>query len=308
MMVTNVPIAQIDPPSPVLRRFSETSVKFLELVDQIKEHGTCWQAPPARLLENGRIQIADGYRRYRAHIHAGVTSMSLNVIEDMDDAKYLAIQLQCNAGHEDTDPIDFARHLDRLRNMSNTEMPLSDLATICKCSKTWVSNILRLNHLHPRFAEMVRRNEVPVGNAMQLAKLPLAEQVAFVNDAKVLTTTEFKKIAQRALNDYREAIKQGKLELLGVDDLKPTMRDLRVIENEMDSPTHLPLMIASAGLTNPVEVAILALKWAFRVDDATIEERKEKMLDRERQRVNDATRRKHERDFLRFEERSQTTT
>jgi hypothetical protein len=86
------------------------------------------------------------------------------------------------------------------------------------------------------------------------------------------------------------------------------MRDLRVIEAELKSPTHLPLLIASTGVDNPVDVALLTLQWAFCIDDASIVERKEKVLSIERQKINDAARRKHSRDLIQFHEESETVT
>lgn len=304
MHVTIVSISQIDPPDPILRQFSEKEVLFLELVDQIKYFGGPLQAPPARIRPNGRLQLVDGYRRYLATIEADIKTMPLNVIELMNDEDYLAAQLACNAMHKDVNWIDYAHHLERLRKLSGTEITMGELADKCKRSTAWVRKTLQLNHLGPRFKQMVQRNEVPIGNAYWLAKMPLSEQRQYFRDAQVMTTREFEKIARHALKEYREAVKAGKLDKLGADEFKPQMRDLQVIETEMKNPSHLPLMIASAGLTNPIEAAILALKWAFRIDDASIEERNEKMLSRERQRTNDAMRRKHDRDQKRNEEQS----
>lgn len=297
MTVMLVQVSLIDPPAPVLRRFSETELVFLELIEQIKTHGGCFQAPPARPRPGGRFQIIDGHRRYRATILAGLDSMALNVL-DLDDEKYLAAQIACNSMYKVTDQIDLALHLDKLRRTSDEEMSLGKLAAICERSKSWVCKILRLNHLHPQFKQAVQRNEVSIGNAHWVARLPLSEQWQYLDDAKTTDTRDFAKLLQQALNDYREQIKQGKLSKLGIDGMKPNMRNLKIIEEEMGKPSQLPLMIASAGITNPVDSAVLALKWAFRIDPATIKEREEKMLVHERQRLNDASLRRQERDLM----------
>lgn len=297
MTVMLVQVSLIDPPSPVLRRFSETEVMFLELVEQIKAHGGSFQAPPARPRPGGRFQIIDGHRRYRATICAGLDSMALNVL-DLDDEKYLAAQIACNSMHKVTDRIDLALHLDKLRRASDEEISLGDLALICERSKSWVSKTLNLNHLHPQFKQAVKRDEVSIGNAHWVARLPLPEQWQYLDDAKTMPTRDFEKKLQQALRDYQEQIKQGKLSKLGIDGMKPNMRNLKIIEEEMGKPSQLPLMIASAGITNPVDAAVLALKWAFRVDPVTIEERKEKMLVHERQRLNDTSLRRQERDLM----------
>ncbi len=306
MPVSKIPITMIEPPNPVLRRFRENSPEFLELVDQIKDHGGCLQAPPARPLSNGKFQLADGYRRYRCHIVAGVGEMILNVFK-MTDEEYLIIQMQCNAGHLDTDFIDFARHLDRLRYMTDKEMTMSELAAKCKKSKTWVRKILKLNNLHPAYAEMARRNEMPISNAKWLGHLPRTEQSLYIKQACVLNTIEFETVVKTVLNNYRESIRQGKLDRLGIDTFKPTMRDFNVIKAEIKTPSRLPSMIAAANITNPLEAAMLAIQWVFKIDPDAITERKEKMLNRELQKINDAHRRSLDRESLRFNEESQIT-
>lgn len=301
MTVTFVPISQIDPPDPILRRFSETDVSFLELVEQIKKHAGSLQAPPARPRPGGRFQLNDGFRRYRATLKAELDQMPLRIVE-LNDTDYLAAQIACNSQHKETNWIDFAHHLERLRKLHNEEMTLDEMADLCKKQTAWIRKILKLNHLNERIKTAVQRNEIPIGNAHWLSRLPLAEQGRYVADAMTMPVRQFEKNMKRAVNDYREAVKQGNLDRLGIDDLRPVMRDLRVIEAELEMPTHLPFMIASAAIENPIEAAILTLKWAFRVDDATIAERKEKMLNQERQRINDAERRQNDRDRRRKSE------
>lgn len=307
MIVANFPLSLIDPPDPILRRIDKTSVPFLELLAQVKARNGSLQVPPARPRPNGRVQIIDGNMRLQCYIIAEISEMTLNIFE-MDDAEYLAAQIQCNTNHADTNWIDLARHLDRLRLMTDTEMTHSELAARVGRSKAWVAKTLQLNHLKPHFKDMLRRDEIPVGNARWVAKLPYDEQLKYVDEARMMNTRQFETVARRALNDYRESIKQGNLTLGLADQLKPRMREFEVIVAEMKTPTHLPAMIAGAGITNPVDSAMLALKWAFRVDPATLDERREKMLIKESQRLNDAQRRADDRDLLRFQEQTGITT
>ena len=291
-----IPLDQIVPPEPVLRRFSETTVEFLELVTQIKELGYCLQAPPARLLNDGRVQIADGHRRLRASIAAGVETMPLHVFP-MTDEEYLSAQIACNALHDDTDWIDFAKHLDRLRLMGDHEMTLAELANVCNRRKAWVTKMLSLKNLDKRAAACVRRGEISVGNAVTLVKIqPKSEQHKYFRDARIMKVDEFAKKIRKVVNEFREGLMAGRLEMLGTDELLLQMRSLKIIEAEVKTPTHLPLIIAAQGVTEPLEAALMALKWAFRVDPETIIERKQKMLVQERQRLADAVLRKQSRE------------
>lgn len=304
MPISNIPIDRIVPPYPVLRPVRENTIEFLELVDQIKARGGCLQAPPGRPLPDGRVQLADGGWRLRAYQVAGLTHMVINVME-MTDIEYMVIQIQCNSNKVDTDWIDYARHLDRLRKASGTEMTQTELADLVGRSKSWVGSILRLNSLLPHIKKQVQRDEIPIGNARWLAKLPKKQQKHYAADAHVMKTNDYQKVIATALREYKEAIRQGKLAVLGEDHLKLQMRDLKVIEAELESPSHLPLLMESAGCKTPMDGAILALKWAFRVNPDTIEERKANILHNERQRIGDANRRKEDRESLRFYEESE---
>ncbi len=298
MTVKIVPVSQIDRPDPIFRRFSEVEREFLELVDQIRDYGGPLQAPPARPRPNGRYQLIDGNRRLTGTIKAGLSTMPLRIV-DLDDKDYLAAQMACNDLHKDTDWFCYAEHLERLRLMGDEEMTLGDLAAACKRSTAWVRRMLNLKHLDRKYAEAVRRNELPVGNAVYLARIPFAEQGQYVNDAMVMPTKQFAKKMQRVLNDYRESLSQGKLAKLGKDDMRPRMRDFREIQSELETPSQLPLMIASQQITCPVEAANLALQWAFRVDADTLEERRQKVVSRELGIIKDAERRKADRERLR---------
>jgi len=225
--MTRVPLSLIDPPSPILRHFREDTVGFQELVTQIKDAGGCLQAPPARPRLSGRFQLVDGYRRFRAHKIANLDEMTLNIIE-MTDSEYLRNQMLCNAMHEDTDWIDYARHLDRLRRLEDEEMSLDKLAEVCGRSTTWVRKILQLNNLLRPVADMVKRGEITIGNAKSLARLPRSLQPNLIDGAKLLNTRQFDIEVTHALVDYREQMVKGKYQdmpfegrqLAGYDNMK----------------------------------------------------------------------------------------
>jgi len=303
MTVTFVPILQIDPPDPILRPFRESDVSFLELVDQITQYQGSFLTVLVRPRPGGRFQVVDGYRRLCASIKAGLKNIPVRIVE-LNDTEYLAAQIACNSQHKDTDWIDFAHHLERLRKLHNEEMTINEMATICNKSTSWIRKILKLTHLTNRVKIAAQRGEMPIGSAHWLARLPLDEQGKYVADAMTMPAARFERQMKRAVNDYREAVKQGNLDRLGVDDLRPMMRDLRIIEAELEVPTNLPTMIAAAGIENPIKGAILALKWAFRVDDMSISERKQKVLNQERQRINDAERRQDDRNRKQKSEKS----
>lgn len=298
MTVMFIPIELIDPPDPILRKFSEQELIYLELVEQIRHYGGPFQAPPARPRPNGRYQLVDGYRRYLACKKVGILKMPLRII-DLNDVEYIAVQIACNSQHKETDWIDFAFHLEKLRHLKDEEMSLADMAILCDKSTYWLRKVLQLNHLDIKAKKAVQRNEIPLGNAYWLARLPLAEQIRYIDEAMTMPVKQFTQMMRQALQDYREAVRQGKLDKLGIDRLRPMMRDLRVIESELKKPSQVPLLIVAAGIENPIDAANLALQWAFRVDKKSLDERNEKMQDYERYKVEDAMRREQDRDNMR---------
>ena len=297
MTVPVIPITQIDPPSPILRRFSEIEVSFLEMVDQIKHFGSPFHPPLARPREEDRYQIVDGYRRYRACLTAGLDEIPLRVMA-LTDEEYLSAQIICNSQHKETDCIDFAEHLEKLRELHREEMTLGELSYLTQKSTSWIRQVLRLNHLDHQIKVMVKRNEVSVGNAHWLARLPMSEQSKWVEDAQTMPVRQFSKIMKRELNDYREKIRQGRLDACYVDKMRPMMRNMQDIEQEMTSPKTVALLIASENIDNPIDAAQLALKWAFRMDEDSLAERSQKAVKLEEDRIEKTIRRKEIRDKL----------
>ena len=304
MTVLEIPIALIDPPNPVLRLFSEMSRDFLEIVDQIGTDGNISNSICVRPIEGGRYQVCDGHRRYRATIVAGNETIPC-IVREMDDHEYLATQVKCNAGHTDTDWVEYAVHLDRLRNSQDSEMNLSELSNLVGKGKDWVSGVLRLNNLHPDIAKRVRRGEIPIGNAKALARLPRNLQPPYFEDARVVKTSKFEKTIAAAFNSFRESINHGSFENFGKDDFRPQMRDLKEIESELGKPSDLATLLVTLQITDPLECALMGLKWAFRVDPVTLKEREEKVKNETLRQLNRAEHRKQNRENMRLQEKSQ---
>lgn len=295
--MTVIPVSHIDPPDPILRRFSKSELSFLELVEQIKVHGAPFQAPPARPRPNSRYQLIDGYRRFEAIKVANIDSMPLHVV-DLDDKDYLSAQMACNALCKDVDWWDYAEHLERLRTMGDTEMSLNELADACQRSVSWVRKILSLNNLEKKYASMLRGGELSVGNGSWLSKLPKHEQENFIEDALSLSTRDFENKMKLVIQDRKEKLKQGRILAASEDRFELRMRKLDEIEAEINNPSQLPALITSEGVSDPLDIATLALKWAFCTDSVSIQERQDKLLSYEIQNINDIERRRLERENL----------
>ena len=292
----------IVPPNPLLRTVRENTVQFAEMTDQIRRDGHILNAILVRPL-NDKYQVCDGNRRHIASLRAGVRTI-FAIVREMDDTEYLAKQIEANAGHEDTDWVEYARHLERLRVMNGEEMSLDDLAAIAGKHSKWISSVLRLNHLIKPAKDAVRRGEMTVGNAKLLAKLPMVEQPKLFTDAITMPVSRFRPVATDVLSRYREAVRQGRLDALGTDAMKPRMRNFDQIKAEIGSPSVVPLILVSKQITNPVEIVQMALQWAFRLDPESVLDRKQKLLRQEQQRIDDAKKRQEDREILKISQNS----
>lgn len=290
---TEIPLDLIDPANPQLRPVRENTAQFAEMADQIARDGHVLNAVLVRPTGT-RYQICDGNRRRAASIRAGVETLFC-VVREMDDKEYLAKQIECNAGHEDTDWIEYATHLERLRRSDDTEMTLDQLAEICGKHSRWVSNVLSLNRLIKAAKQAVKLGEMPVGNAKALSKLPDWEQSDLLEDAMTLPTAKFRKIATQAVTRFREQVKQGKLERLGKINMEPRMRKMELIMQELDEPSEIPLVLASQQIENPVEIIKMTINWIFRLDPESIFERQDKLVKQEEERLAKAALRKKDR-------------
>lgn len=288
-----IPLDAIDPASPQLRPIRENTAQFAEMVDQIARDGHVLNAVLVRPCGD-RYQICDGNRRRATSIKAGVDTLFC-VVREMDDQEYLAKQIECNAGHEDTDWIEYATHLERLRRSGDTEMTLDELAEICGKHSKWVGNVLSLNRLIKPAKQAVQLGEMSVGNAKALSKLPDWEQMGLLEDALTLPTTKFRKIATQTLTRFREQVKQGKLEGLDRINMEPRMRKMELIMDELDEPSEIPLVLASQQIENPVEIIKMTINWIFRLDPESILERQNKLAKQEEERLAKAELRKKDR-------------
>lgn len=293
----SIPLALIEPPNPVLRRVDEDSLIFAEMVHQIGRDGHVMNSALVRPLHNGRFQLCDGNWRRVASIAAGVETLFC-IVREMNNEEYLTKQLEANATKSDTDWVEYARQLERLRHMNNSEMTLDELSSKVGKSKTWVQRILGLNKLLVVAKNAVRRGEMPLGNAKELARLPWEFQRDLFEDAVLLNTKDFRELSTKKLTKFRELIRQGKLNQLGSDKLEPRMREFRQIKDEIEQPAQLGLLLAREQICNTLEAASAALRWAFRLDDVSIQERQDKLLREERQVLEDEEKRKAERKML----------
>lgn len=270
----DLPLARVDPAPVLLRPIDTHSVEYLELVADLQADGHLGNSILCRPIPEGRWQVVDGMYRYTAAKEARL-EMIQAIVREMTDEEVLVWQIKTNATRKDTDPIEYARHLERLRRLTPS-MTLKDLAAKVGKHRRWVSDILCLNKLITRAADAVRRGEISVGNARLLAKLKPFLQPQFIQYAREEAYRPFQRRVAEAVNDYREAVRMGKLDIFYNQEVKPFLRPIREVREELETWQNGGVMLLKNNCKTPLDGWKLAIQWMMNVDAENLERRRKK--------------------------------
>ncbi|MEI7868658.1 MAG: ParB/RepB/Spo0J family partition protein [Candidatus Methylumidiphilus sp.] len=184
-------------------------VRLQELADSISAQGVI-QPVVVRPTGENTYEIVAGERRWRAAQLARLHDIPV-VVRDVSDQSALAIALIENLQREDLKPLEEAEALKRLQEeFSLTHQQIAD--AIGK-SRATVTNLLRLNELHPEAKALLQKGEIEMGHARAILSLDsqrqgeLAKKVA----AKKLTVREtevlVRKLQEEAKNNPQQQTK-----------------------------------------------------------------------------------------------------
>lgn len=266
----------VDPAPVLLRPVNKLCQTYLDMVADFKADGHFGNSILVRPRSGGRYEVVDGMYRWTAGHEAELRFFQC-VVREMTDKEVLVWQVKLNATRKDTDPIEYARHLRRLLDLSEKDMQLKDLAELIGKSRSWVSEMMSLNNLRPEYQKLVQRGEITVANGQLLAKLKPYLQPEHVQDAITQPVAKFRHIVAEAVNRFRERLKKGKVEEFWLAEVKPYVRNLREINAELVDWQAGARMIAKHGCVSPLDGWKLAVRWLMNMDPDMLEFRKAKM-------------------------------
>ena len=194
--------------------------KLQELADSIKVQGVI-QPIVVRQLGQDQYEIVAGERRWRASQLAGLHDIPV-VIADIDDKTAMAIALIENIQREDLNPLEESEALRRL--LEEFSMTHLQIAEAVGKSRTTVTNLLRLNDLHPDVKKLLSRRKIEMGHARALLTLDGDLQVAIANKTASLgfTVRETEKLVKAVVDGKSE--KQAKA---------PVDKDTKILQDEL---------------------------------------------------------------------------
>jgi ParB family chromosome partitioning protein len=168
-----VPIERLAPGAFQPRKEIDSG-KLQELADSISAQGVV-QPVVAREVSVDLFEIIAGERRWRAAQLAGLSEVPV-IVRKVSDQAALAIALIENIQREDLNAMEEAEALKRL--LDEYRMTHQQLADAVGKSRATVTNLLRLNELHPEVKTLLAQGRMEMGHARALLGLAMETQVA----------------------------------------------------------------------------------------------------------------------------------
>ena len=128
-----------------------------------------------RELEESRYEVVAGARRLRAAKLAELERLPVRVVK-LTDAE--AIEAQCveNLQREDIHPLEEALGFKSLLELGEPAYSIATIASRAGKSEAYVYGRIRLADLIPPVAEAFLKDQITIGHALLIAKLPASQQ------------------------------------------------------------------------------------------------------------------------------------
>ena len=156
------------------RTFDEAGLN--ELAESIRTHGVL--SPLLVRPKNERsFEIVFGARRYRSAQKAEVATVPVR-IKQMSDAEVLEAQLIENLQREEVHPMEEAQGFKALLDLEEPKYSIEQIAAKVGKAPAYVLHRVKLTDLAPAVVDAFYRNDIGIGHALLLAKLPADQQEA----------------------------------------------------------------------------------------------------------------------------------
>jgi ParB family chromosome partitioning protein len=156
------------------RTFEEVALK--ELASSIRTQGVLSPLLVRPLTENG-FEIIAGARRYRAAQMAEVPTVPVRIVH-LSDAAALEAQLVENLVRSEIHPMEEAQGFRALLDLEDPKYSIEQIAAKVGKSPVFVASRLKLSDLVPAAVDAFYADQIGVGHALLLAKLPADQQEA----------------------------------------------------------------------------------------------------------------------------------
>ncbi len=165
----NLPLAQLqESPTNPRRRFDEHTLS--ELAASFKSQGVL-QPLLVRVIGDDKYEVIAGARRLRAAKLAELTDVPVRIVA-LSDSDCVIAQLIENIQREGVHPMEEALAFDALLRLESPRYDIAAVAQKAGKSLAFVAQRQRLVELIPSIAEAFLADQIGVGHALEIAKLP----------------------------------------------------------------------------------------------------------------------------------------
>jgi ParB family chromosome partitioning protein len=169
----DLPLSQLNESKTNPRRvFDGTALN--ELAASIRSQGVLSPLLVRPLTENG-FEIVAGARRYRAAQMAEAATVPVRIVH-LSDAEVIEAQLVENLIRAEIHPMEEAEGFARLLALAEPKYSIEQISARVGKSPVFVASRLKLVDLVPASVDAFYANEIGVGHALLLAKLPADQQ------------------------------------------------------------------------------------------------------------------------------------
>lgn len=154
------------------RTFEEAALK--ELAESIRTQGVLSPLLVRPLTENG-FEIVAGARRYRAAQMAEVLTVPVRIV-NLSDAQAVEMSIVENLQRKNVHPLEEAQGFRALLDLDAPKYSIEQIAAKVGKSAVFVASRLKLTDLGPAAVDAFYADEIGVGHAILLAKLPADQQ------------------------------------------------------------------------------------------------------------------------------------
>ncbi len=169
----DLPLAQLQE-CPLNPRRIVDEAALNELADSIRTHGLLLPVL-ARPVAPDRFEVVAGKRRYRAAQRAGIETVRTEVRE-LTDAQCIEIGIVENLQRRDVHPLEEAESFHALLHTEGLNYTIETAAAKVGKHPSFVAQRLKLVDLAPSIAEAFLADQIGVGHALEIAKLPQEQQ------------------------------------------------------------------------------------------------------------------------------------
>jgi len=169
----NLPLTQLqESPTNPRRRFDERALQ--ELAASFTTQGVL-QPLLVRAVGGDKYEVVAGARRFRAAKLAELKEVPVRIVE-LSDAAVRESQLTENLLREDVHPYEEALALSGLLHLEGAHYDVSSIAARLGKSPAYITTRIRLTGLQPSIAEAFLADQIGVGHALEIAKMPQTQQ------------------------------------------------------------------------------------------------------------------------------------